>query len=198
MPSSTPPQLFAAIPAALATAGYQVYGRSGSEPAMEFRILGPLEVVEQERALPLGGTSSARCSPCCCSTRTRSSRPTGCSPSCGATRPRSQPRRASRSTVPAAQDARGGPASTRPPGYALRVDPAELDLGAFERLRAAGRLGEALALWRGPPYADLAYEPCVQAERARLEELRLAAIEERVDADLEAGRHADLIGELQR
>ena len=86
---------------------------------------------------------------------------------------------------------------TRPPGYALRVGPSELDLAAFERLRAEGRLREALALWRGPAYDDLAYEPCVQAERARLEELRLATLEERIDADLAAGRHADLVGELE-
>src|SRR4051794_24743879 len=86
---------------------------------------------------------------------------------------------------------------TRPPGYALTVDAGELDLDAFERLRAAGRTREALSLWRGPPYADLAYEPCVQAERARLAELRLDALEERIDADLAAGRNADVVGELE-
>jgi DNA-binding SARP family transcriptional activator len=86
---------------------------------------------------------------------------------------------------------------TRPPGYALRVDPSELDLVMFERLRAEGRPREALALWRGPAYHDLAYEPCVQAERARLEELRLATLEDRIDADLAAGRDADLVGELE-
>jgi DNA-binding SARP family transcriptional activator len=75
----------------------------------------------------------------------------------------------------------------RPPGYALRVDPPELDLVKFERLRAEGRVREALALWRGP----------AQAERARLEELRLVTLEERVDADLANGRHADLVGELE-
>ena len=87
---------------------------------------------------------------------------------------------------------------TRPPGYALRVDASELDLG---QVRAAARRGpsarEALALWRGPAFDDLAYEPCVQAERARLEELRLVTLEERIDADLAAGRHADLVGELE-
>jgi DNA-binding SARP family transcriptional activator len=86
---------------------------------------------------------------------------------------------------------------TRPPGYALRVDPSELDLAKFERLRAEGRPREALALWRGPAYHDLGYEPCVQAERARLEELRLATLEERIDADLAAGRDTDLVGELE-
>ena len=51
-------------------------------------------------------------------------------------------------------------------------------------------LREALALWRGPPLADLAFEPFAQAEIARLEEQRLAALEARVEADLAAGRHA--------
>ncbi|WP_053226956.1 AfsR/SARP family transcriptional regulator [Solirubrobacter soli] len=86
---------------------------------------------------------------------------------------------------------------TRPPGYALRVDASELDLARFCRLRGEGRPREALALWRGPAYDDLAYEPCVQAERARLEELRLVTLEQRIDADLANGRYADLVGELE-
>ena len=57
--------------------------------------------------------------------------------------------------------------------------------------------GEALALWRGPPLADFAYEPFAQAEIARLEELRLAALEQRIEADLALGRHAELVGELE-
>ena len=86
---------------------------------------------------------------------------------------------------------------TRPPGYALRVDPAELDVAKFERLRAEGRPREALALWRGPAYDDLSDERCVQGERERLEDLRLAAVEEQVDSDLAAGRHVDLVSELE-
>ena len=86
---------------------------------------------------------------------------------------------------------------TRPPGYALRVDASELDLAKFKRLRDEDRPHEALALWRGPAYDDLAYEPCVQAERARLDELRLVTLEERIDADITNGRHADLVGELE-
>jgi DNA-binding SARP family transcriptional activator len=97
--------------------------------------------------------------------------------------------------------------TTRPPGYVLNVSPGELDLAVFERLcaearraepaRAAEKLREALALWRGPPLADLAYEPFAQSEIARLEELRLAVLEERIDADLACGRHGDLVGELE-
>jgi DNA-binding SARP family transcriptional activator len=95
---------------------------------------------------------------------------------------------------------------TRAPGYVLRLDPAESDLGRFERLLAAAasepataseKLREALALWRGRPLADLAYEPFAQADIARLEELRLAALEQRIEADLAAGRHHELVGELE-
>jgi DNA-binding SARP family transcriptional activator len=97
-------------------------------------------------------------------------------------------------------------------GYRLRVRPGELDLDRFERLVDDGRralaesraeqarelLRQALGLWRGPPLADLAFEPFAPAEIARLEELRLAAVEMRMDADLAAGRHAELVPELQR
>jgi YVTN family beta-propeller protein len=100
---------------------------------------------------------------------------------------------------------------TRPPGYELRVSEGELDLEHFERLvdegknalasgnskEAATRLREALSLWRGEPLADFSYEPFAQSEIARLEELRLSAVEERIDADLALGRHSDLIGELE-
>ncbi len=77
---------------------------------------------------------------------------------------------------------------TRPPGYILKLDPQQLDLHRFERLvgeadaagaaGAAGKLREALALWRGPPLADLSYESFAQAAIARLEELRLAVLVE--------------------
>src|SRR5215216_110230 len=97
--------------------------------------------------------------------------------------------------------------ATRPPGYLLQVDTSELDLSRFERLageatgvepsRAAEKLREALALWRGPALADLAYEPFARIEIARLEELRLVVLERRIDADLADGGHADLVGELE-
>jgi DNA-binding SARP family transcriptional activator len=92
-------------------------------------------------------------------------------------------------------------------GYLLHAEPEELDLARFERLveqarrtapdSAAGKLREALALWRGPALADLAYERFAQVEIARLEEMRLAVIEQRIDADLAGGRHAELVGELE-
>jgi DNA-binding SARP family transcriptional activator len=95
----------------------------------------------------------------------------------------------------------------RPPGYVLHVGPDELDLARFERLvaraghtapeQAAALLREALGLWRGEPLDDLAYEDFAQPHLARLREARLLALEARIDADLAAGRHAELTGELQ-
>jgi predicted ATPase/DNA-binding SARP family transcriptional activator len=101
---------------------------------------------------------------------------------------------------------------TTPAGYRLRVRAGELDAERFARLAEDGRrssaagqtertaeiLREALALWRGPALADLAFESFAQTEIARLEEQRLATLEARVDADLAAGRHADLVGELRQ
>ena len=86
---------------------------------------------------------------------------------------------------------------TRDPGYLLRVEKDELDLERFERLAREGRETEALALWRGTPLLDLHDERFADEARRRLEEQRLAVIEDRVDADLAAGRHADLIPELE-
>jgi DNA-binding SARP family transcriptional activator len=101
--------------------------------------------------------------------------------------------------------------TTRSPGYVVRVEPDELDLHRFERLLDEGRsllarglaadaserLRDALSLWRGPALADFAYETFAQAAIARLEEIRLAAVELRIDADLALGRHHELVGELE-
>jgi len=101
--------------------------------------------------------------------------------------------------------------TTRSPGYVIRVEPDELDLHRFERLvdegrsllarglaaDASERLRDALALWRGPALADFAYESFAQAATARLEEIKLAALELRIEADLTLGRHDELIGELE-
>src|SRR5919108_6010284 len=106
----------------------------------------------------------------------------------------------------------GNIVTTTPAGYRLQVQPDELDAERFERLIEDGRralsagrpdeaadvLREALALWRGPPLADLAFEPFAQREIARLEEQHLSAIEARVEADLARGEHAELIAELRR
>ena len=97
-------------------------------------------------------------------------------------------------------------------GYVVRVAAGALDLARFDAGVAEGRaaleeddpsrastaLAEALALWRGPPLADFAYEEFAQRDIALLEERRLQAVEARVEADLRLGRHADLVAELER
>ena len=104
-----------------------------------------------------------------------------------------------------------GRLATRPPGYLLRVAPAELDALRFEQLAAAGataladgdaataaqRLDQALALWRGPALAGFDTVPSARVEAVRLEEGRLAALESRAEALLACGRHRDLIAELE-
>ena len=99
---------------------------------------------------------------------------------------------------------------TRPSGYLLQVDPEAVDALRFEALVARGRgqaktgdhdgaaatLREALALWRGPALADVAEAPYARTEASRLEEARLAALEDRIEADLSCGRHGELAAEL--
>ena len=101
---------------------------------------------------------------------------------------------------------------TRSPGYLVRLAPEQLDLHRFERLAeeaggalargeaevAARLLRDALGLWRGAPLADFAYESFAQTAIARLEEIRLAALALRIDADLALGRSAELVGELEQ
>jgi DNA-binding SARP family transcriptional activator len=96
---------------------------------------------------------------------------------------------------------------TRPPGYRIQISAEQLDLARVRRLvdearasdppRRARLLGEALAHWRGEPLAELAYESFAQPEIARLSELQLALLEERAEADLAIGRHAELVSGLE-
>jgi DNA-binding SARP family transcriptional activator len=100
---------------------------------------------------------------------------------------------------------------TRTPGYVLEVDREDIDVHRFARLAEEGRaaleggdpataeamLREALTLWRGPALADFAYEPFAQTDIARLEELRIATVEERVGADLALGRDAEVVTQLE-
>ena len=108
-------------------------------------------------------------------------------------------------------DANGGVLLTQGRGYVLRVAPGEVDLERFAELAERGRdvlaagrpeeasavLRKALGIWRGAPLAEFAYEPFAQAAIAQLEELRLAAVEDRVEADLALGRARELVGELR-
>jgi DNA-binding SARP family transcriptional activator len=95
----------------------------------------------------------------------------------------------------------------RAPGYLLKTGPGQLDLAEFERLcerarseappERAATLREALALWRGEPLADLAFEECVQGEIRHLQERRLNTLEERIGAELELGNYAEVLPELE-
>jgi DNA-binding SARP family transcriptional activator len=105
----------------------------------------------------------------------------------------------------------GGLLLTRAGGYVLEVEPESVDIACFERTVAEGeealadgrpsdaaaRLRQALALWRGPALVDFAYESFAQDEIARLDELRLAALEDRIEADLALGRHRQVVAELE-
>lgn len=100
---------------------------------------------------------------------------------------------------------------TGPGGYELRIERQAVDLHRFEVLveegreslaagdpaRAAEQLRLALSIWRGPALADIEYEAFAQPAIMRLEELRLAALESRIEADIALGRHVDLVGEVQ-
>ena len=161
---------------------------------MEFRILGPLQVLDEGREL--GGAkqrvaraAAARPQPRGLTDRLidelwHTHRPT-------------PPRRRSRCTSPScARHSAGDLILTQPPGYLIRVSDGELDLHRFERLVATARaeepaqaarlLREGLALWRGAPLAELG-DSFARAERARLEEQRLAALEQRIEAELAPG-----------
>ena len=138
----------------------------------------------------------------------RSFRQTGWWTSSGESRPRAlRPRRCRTRSRSSASCSERIASSTRSPGYVLRVEPGELDLHRFERLLQEARqqepderlrtLSEALALWRGPPLADFETDSFAQADARRLEELRLIAAEDRVDAALENGAESQLVGELE-
>jgi WD40 repeat protein/DNA-binding SARP family transcriptional activator len=181
---------------------------------MEFLILGPLEVRDERGAVTVGGHQL----------RTvlavlllHADEPVSADRLALALWGEDAPRGAVKTVqvyVSRLRRALGDPGAviTTAAGYRLRVRPGELDADRFERLvddgrralaagqpeHAAAQLGEALALWRGPPLADLVFEPFAAAELARLEEQRLTALEARIDADLALGRHAELVAELRQ
>ena len=175
---------------------------------MEFRLLGPLEVVERDRALPVGaGKQRALLAILLLNANEVVSTDRLHDDLWGEAPPATAAKSIQLYVSRLRKELGDGRLVTRPPGYLLRVEPHELDAARFRRLvgearnaepeRAARKLREALDLWRGAPLADLEYEPFAQPEIARLREARLTALEQRIDADLACGRHAALVGELE-
>ncbi len=173
---------------------------------MEFRILGPLEVRDGERLLPLGGARRRAVLALLLLDANRVVSVEQIVDGVWGDAPPSSALASLQNHLGRLRRELGERLVTRAPGYLLRVADTELDLDRFLRLVdeaqgaepvvAAGLLAEGLALWRGPPLADLAGEPVARAA-AHLEELRLAALEERLEADLALGRHTALVPELE-
>jgi DNA-binding SARP family transcriptional activator len=176
---------------------------------VEFRILGPLEIVDEGRPLPLGGSRQRTLLALLLvhaneivSTDRLIEELWGGRPPRSALNALQFHVSQLRKTI-APSDA----IVTREPGYLIRLEPDDLDLLRFERLVAEAQesppelasrlLRDALGLWRGPPLADLGHEWRADAEIRRLEELRTLALELRIEADLAVGRYAELVPELE-
>jgi len=184
---------------------------------MEFRILGPLEVVDAGRSLQIpGGKARALLAILLLNANEVQSTDRlidllwGENPPATADKALQVHVSQLRKSLSDAQVS-DSPIQTRPPGYFLALGAHHLDLLKFgqlvdegRRAKASGdvrgasdRLHDALALWRGSPLSDFTFEPFAHSEISRLEELRLAAIEEGLDADLDLGRHSEVIAELE-
>ena len=168
---------------------------------MEFRILGSLEVSEEDRPLDLGGPKQRALLAILLLNANRVVSRDRLIDALWEEQPPETAPKALQVYVSQLRKTLGaGRIVTRPPGYLIRVEPGELDLERFERLLESGgteKLREALALWRGRPLEEFALDRFAQSEISRLDELRLAALEERIEADLAFGRHAALVAELE-
>jgi DNA-binding SARP family transcriptional activator len=181
---------------------------------MDYRILGPLEAFDGDRQLPLGGARQRSVLALLLLHANEAvTRDVIVDELWGETPPPTAPKvlqnciSALRKELPDG----GQMLQTVGTSYALRVAPDELDRDRFEqglakgraalaegdREGAAERLRAVLALWRGSPLSDFAYEQFAQDEIVRLQELHVAALEERIEADLACGRAAELVPELE-
>lgn len=171
---------------------------------IEFRVLGTLEVVEGDRRLPLGGPQQRAL---LALLLVHHGDPVSSDRLIDELWGERAPASAAKIVQGYVSNLRKvlgeGLLLTRGRAYHLRTEPSQTDVDRFESLFAEGRrasqegdprvaalrLREALGLWRGPALADFAYESFAQSEIARLEEARLAALEERIDAELALGEH---------
>src|SRR5215210_3191730 len=180
---------------------------------MEFRILGPVEVRDDGRVVRLGGGKQRAVLALLLLSANRVVASERMIELIWGERPPPTAATALHGHISSLRKALGPDViATRPPGYVLETATGELDLERFERLRAEGRdalergdpgaaaerLRAALGLWRGEALSDIGFEPFVQTEAARLEGLRLDAVQDRIDADLTTGRGTELVGELER
>ena len=179
---------------------------------VEFRILGPFEVVEGDRRLVLGGPKQRAVLAILVLHRGEVVSTDRLIDDLWGERP---PATAAKTVQVYVSNLRKALASdllvTQGHGYLLRTAPGQLDLDRFEALVAEGRkalrdgnaglasdrLRQAISLWRGGALEDFAYERFAQSATARLEEQRLAALEDRIDAELTRGEHAALVAELE-
>jgi DNA-binding SARP family transcriptional activator len=180
---------------------------------LEFRILGPLEVVSESGRIRLGGTKQRATLAILLLNANRVVSVDRLADELYAGAPPLTALKQVQRQVSELRKALGSSSviETRSPGYVIPLAPEQFDLSVFERLtadattaqaagdpsRAAGLLTQALDLWRGAPLADLTYESFAQAPIERLDEIRLAALEQRIDADLADGRHGELVAELE-
>jgi DNA-binding SARP family transcriptional activator len=180
---------------------------------MELRILGPLEAVEDGRAVPLGGAKQRALLTVLVLHANETIGTDRLIDELWGERPPATAAKTVHVHVSRLRKALDDPSviQTREHGYVLSIDPEALDANRFERLvgeaghaLAAGRPDaalsastSALSLWRGAPLSDLAHEPFAQPEIGRLEDLRLAALEQLIEAKLALGRHAEVVGRLE-
>ncbi len=167
---------------------------------MEFRILGPLEVISDGKALDLGGAKQRALLAVLLLNPNEVVSRDRLVDALWEENPPNTAEKALQVHVSKLRKQLGSDRIvTKAPGYAIRVEPGELDVERFERLAGEGgrQLVDALALWRGPPLADVAHTRFARQEIGRLQERRLAVLEERIEADLALGRRADLIAELE-
>jgi class 3 adenylate cyclase/tetratricopeptide (TPR) repeat protein len=165
---------------------------------MDFRILGPLEVLDDGRTLDLGGAKQRATLAMLALHANRVVAHERLIEALWDEKPPDTARKALQVYVSQLRKVLGRERlETKPRGYLLRIGPEELDLSRFELLRDSGKPEQALAQWRGEPLADFADQRFAEPEIARLEELRLACVEQRIELDLADGRHTELIGELE-
>ena len=181
---------------------------------MDVRVLGPVEVVDGDTAVPIGGPRQRLVLALLILHAGETVSTDALVDGVWGDSPPDAARRTVQAYVSnlrrALETVRTDTLVPRPPGYALTVDPEVIDARRFrqdvDRARgaiesdpslAARLLRDGLALWRGSPFADLAGSPSLRPEITRLEELRRNAIELRIDADLDLGRHHHVIGELE-